>query len=197
MPILPLTCLVLAAALGTAPSRDTLGATDTISPADAYAPVPLTVDALTRMTTFWTLFRQEPPAISDTARATYHTILGYETNDWTHRNMTCLAVEEGSERRVRVVADCFQPDSFTVVDMVALAAHEPAVAADLTRAHLTAVHWEQLRRALYFAVLVVTADTSVASLDGGIEANLRFVQSHRPDLQRLQAAGMWLPRRMH
>jgi hypothetical protein len=147
-----------------------------IPPAVVADPLPvLTTDALTKLTTFWTLFSQEPDSVLNTARRAY---------------LREVVIPVGHAR-----------PSFFIMDMRALAAHAPAVAADLQRAGLTAQEHDAYRAALISAqtalVLRRTADDSatVQALLGDLTTsvlgrNMAFMEGHRQEVKTLAHAGI-------
>ena len=152
-------------------------ATATGSDGDDGTLVPLTLEALAKMTAFWTTFLTEPPAVRDTGRQHYQKplTLTLDLGRYEHQAITLPAV----------------------VDMEGLAAQYPSVAADLTRHHLTAAQWEQYRKALFTAVLVNQAlqgqvDTA-AILPATTGKNVAFLRAHPLVLAGLMASGMWFP----
>ena len=130
----------------------------------------LTVDALTRMATFWTAFTKEPPAIRDTARALH-------------------------AEAIPMTIGTFQVQ-LGVVDMIALATTYPSVAADLRHAGLTAQQWTSDRGALFQALLASNPQYGVSTSlpkTSSLAQNLALLKSNPQALQRLKATGMWLP----
>jgi hypothetical protein len=103
-------------------------------------PLPvLTTTAITQMTTFWTRFMQEPESIRTTARR-------------AHLREVAVPLGEGEEQ-VSVV----------MVDMVALAAQSPSVAADLQTAGFTAQQHDAYRVALTSARLTMEITVDIAT----------------------------------
>jgi hypothetical protein len=134
----------------------------------------LTVDALTRMTTFWSAFQKEPQAV--------------QNPDQIKPDSLELRLDLGSGGQ----------KSFPVegVNMVALAAKFPSVAADLQQAGLSALQWEQYRQALYDASLsaqVAKASDYTPTPTSGIGRNAAFLDAHPAAVAALQATGMWFP----
>jgi hypothetical protein len=136
----------------------------------------LTTDDLTRMTTFWAAFLQQPPSIRDIARRQLQTSFTLEFNVGlvTRQSMT-----------------------LGVVDLETLAARYPTVAADFVRAGLTPHRWTQLRAALFAAIL----SEQLKQLQGGgvsvgssvVRKNMALLRAHPDALKALRATGMWLP----
>jgi predicted esterase len=153
----------------------------TLAPADSD-PV-LTVDALQKMTTFWTKFQQEPDSVLGTGRT-------------THQQQLKLAL--GGE-----------PVSVITTDMRAMAETYPSVAADLKAAGLTVQQEEAYRAAI---LRVGLARTGGIAPGGNVDAmvlgqsipfapiaptsvfgkNLAFRQAHDAEFKALSKTGMWV-----
>lgn len=161
------------------------------APAVVADPLPLlTTRALTQLTTFWTRFQQEPDSIRTAARRAH---------------LREVAVPIGKDQV-----------SAWMVDMVALAAQHPSVAAALKAAGLTAAEHDVYRLALISASttkeLTVDAiaraarDTSIADLYKEMNMpvnavdevpaislqgkNIVFLVEHPDELERLAQTGM-------
>jgi hypothetical protein len=147
--------------------------------------VVLTVDALSRMTAFWAAFVKEPPSVRDIARMQ------------THKDVL-LSVDLGGASVSQLTVQ--------VVDMIAMAAKYPSVAADFKQAQVTPEQWEQLRLSLFTATVTdkilkaVTEKEKAQGSPGSIPApsplvgqNIAFLQTHQNELQALKATGMWFP----
>lgn len=138
----------------------------------------LTTEVLTKITTFWTSFQQEPDSIKTDARRAHL-------------------------REVAVPAAAEAPVSAWMVDMSALAARYPAVAADLKQAGLTAQEHDAYRLALLTAQYVRTGlraeayDRTNAILTEAVAANLvlkknlEFLDTHADELEALEATKVW------
>jgi predicted esterase len=152
----------------------------TLAPKDSD-PV-LTVDALTKMTTFWTKFQQEPDSVLQQGRT-------------THQHQLQLAL--GGE-----------PVLVITTDMRAMAKLYPSVAADLKAAGLTAQQEEQYRAAILrvgFARMggIAPGDAVDAmplgrslpfaqiSATSVLAKNLAFRQAHDAEFKALSQTGMW------
>jgi hypothetical protein len=129
-------------------------------------PPVLTTQALTQLTTFWTRFFQEPDTIRTTARRAY---------DRT------IVVPLGKTQVLTVM-----------VDMPALAAHVPAVAADLKAAGLTAEQHDAYRLAVVSALIASHTPAALAAAgDHSVLAqNVAFLQAHPDDVNALAWAGV-------
>ncbi len=142
----------------------------------------LTPQALARWTTFWTRFIAKPESIRTTARQAH---------------LKEIIIPIGQMR-----------PSVVVMDLPALAAKYPAVAADLRAAGLTAEQAEAYRLALLAGQVVArtrwraellgqSADTVLAAAFGDIEPssvtarNAAFIAAHPAELEMLEAVGMW------
>jgi hypothetical protein len=123
------------------------------------------------MTTFWTRFKQLPDAIKTTAR-------------------------RGLIREVLFPFGQVQ-SSTLMVDMAALAAKYPAVAAALRAAQLTPQEQEAYRVALLGARAYKALEARERALLGAAPSsalvqNLEFFQAHPEELAALAATGMWI-----
>jgi len=159
--------LALAATVGAAPAA----ATPAVSAVVADSDVVLTVDALTQMTKFWAAFMKETPAVRDTGRA---------------KHQKPLTVDAGSQ----------QLQLPGVVDMAAMAAAYPSVAADLKAAGLTAAQWEQYRKALVgasVAIQLAKANNTTPAATTAVGKNVVFLTAHTKEFDALKATGMWFP----
>lgn len=138
----------------------------------------LTSNALSRMTTFWRAFFNEPTEIRDTAR-------------FQHQMTLPLILDLG--------ASGIHSLSVRVVDMNAMAAEYPSVAADFKRAGLTPEQWSLFRRSLYTAFLTWQALQSQGGSGGGSASssvtavNIAFLEAHQTEVSGLRLAGMWFP----
>lgn len=150
-------------------------------------PVPvLTAEALTRMTTFWRQFIEEPESIRIEGRRAH---------------LREVSVALGAER-----------PSVWMTDMPALAAQYPSVAADLQAAGLTAQQHEAYRAALLGASVAkyLNIDLPQDSMfvaywrrergelprfavkaNSSLGRNIAFLQAHPDELQALEATEMW------
>jgi hypothetical protein len=136
-------------------------------------PVPvLTTDALTQMTAFWTSFMKEPDSIRTTARIAH---------------LREVVVPVGKE----------QP-SVLMVDIAALAAQYPSVAADLKAAGLTAQQHDAYRVALIGFITFQQVNAEQPLLLGSAEPtsvlgrNIRFIKAHPDEFNALEATKIWL-----
>jgi hypothetical protein len=175
MMVLDLTCLALSAALSAAPPS-TVQMPVTAVTTDS-APALLTVDALTRMTTFWQTFMKEDPTIRDQGRK---------------ENQEKVTIP------VAPVSGVQMPGTIQtqVVNMVAMASKYPSVVTDFKTAGLTPQQWEQDRVALFGAALVNQADQSGKQTGDGsvVWKNVAFLRQHQTEFQALQATGMFIPK---
>jgi hypothetical protein len=133
-------------------------------------PVPtLTTEALTKMTTFWTSFSQEPDSIRVTARRAH---------------LREVIVPVGQER-----------PSVWITDMSALAAKYPSVAADLKKAGLTAKQHDAYRVALISAQTSQFTKDEAGTVEATstLAKNLEFFYSHPDEFKALDAAGIAQP----
>jgi hypothetical protein len=128
----------------------------------------LTLDALTKMTIFWTGFMQEPDSISQIARE-------------EHRKEIIVPI--GQDR-----------GSLLMMDTRALAAKYPSVAADLKKAGLTAQQAEAYRVALITARATKQGVGQAGIVDSTsvIGRNMAFRHAHPDELKALAKTGMWL-----
>jgi hypothetical protein len=132
MLLLPLTCLVLSGMVDTTPAPAAPVAPAAQHAAADAGPEPvLTVDMLTKMEAFWTAFMKEPSAV--------------RTNG-VKENQESVSAKNGT-------VDVVVPD----VNIVAMAAKYPSVAADLKQAGLTAQQWESYRKEFYSAAFTWSA----------------------------------------
>jgi hypothetical protein len=133
-------------------------------------PLPaLSSDVMTKMTTFWTSFAQEPDSIRVTARrATLHEVV----------------VPVGTAKPI-----------IWMSDMVALAKKYPSVAADLKKAGMTAEQEQAYRVALISAqVSKSTGDEPGAPEANSVAAkNLEFLNGHLDEFRTLREAGIAHP----
>lgn len=132
-------------------------------------PPQLTVESMTHMTAFWTRFMQEPDSIKTAARRTH---------------VREVAVPVGKERV-----------SIVMVDMPALAAQYPSVAAAFKAAGLTPQQHDGYRAALASARMLVIGDELRALLavkaTSAMAKNVEFLRAHPNELAALEATGMW------
>lgn len=137
-------------------------------------PLPLlTADALTRLTAFWTGFAKESDSIRTTARR-------------AHLREVVVPVAE-------------ERPSVWLMDVAALAARYPSVAADLRQAGLTAQQHDDYRLALISAVIVKHAKDQVGAVAATslLGKNVAFVEAHPDELAALERAGIDDPDRVH
>lgn len=145
-------------------------------PAPRVVPGPIpavTTDILTKMAAFWSSFMEEPDSIFMTARR-------------AHQRETIVPV--GQE----------QP-TVSMMEMPALAAKYPSIAASLKAAGLTAEQHDVYRVALLSALLTDNigsvageiADTSV------LAKNIAFMKEHPDEFETLEKAGVKTPELMH
>ena len=133
-------------------------------------PLPaLTSDVLTKMTTFWTSFAQEPDAVRVTAR---------------RASLRETVVPIGTEKPLVWMSD-----------MPALAAKYPTVAADLKKAGLTAEQEQAYRVALISAQVSKVTGDEAGALDANSVAskNLQFLDGHLDEFKTLREAGIAHP----
>ena len=128
----------------------------------------LTAGAMTSMTTFWTRFLQEPDSIKTAGR-------------------------KANQKPLTVTAGKQQVPLPGVVDMIAMAAKYPSVAADLKQAGLTAAQWEGYRQALFDADVTQQAGGGDVPANSALEKNIAFLKGHEKELAALKATGMWFP----
>ncbi len=128
----------------------------------------LTPEALAQLTAFWTRFQQEPDSIRTTARQ-------------THQVQRLVPI---GEELVPVWS----------VDMPALAAKYPSVAAALQAAGLTAQQHDAYRLALISASATRQAEgvTAPVGASSALGQNLAFLRAHKSELVVLGATGMWV-----
>jgi hypothetical protein len=142
----------------------------------ADSQVHLTSDALKKLTTFWTTFLQEPPAIRDDGRKQHQKAV-----------VIPLMIDTAEFRAMQL----------GMVDMEGMAAQYAPVAADFKKAELTPQQWTQFRTALYSAALTQQAlesqGASVPTTSTVVGANVAFLQAHASELAALKASGMWFP----
>lgn len=141
------------------------------------SPPVLTTEALAQMTAFWTRFMQEPDSVKATARQTL---------------VREVIVPVGTEQT-----------SLLMVDMAALAAKYPSVAAALKAAGLTAERHDSYRAALASARLIMYSDSTKYSdpinhkrwipLDptSMVVKNFEFMSAHPDEAAALETSGMW------
>jgi hypothetical protein len=126
----------------------------------------LTVDVLTKMTTFLNAFMQEPDSIKTTARKA---------------NQMTLVVSVGANKQMDQIG----------MDLVAMATKYPSVAADLKAVGLTAQEWQAYRWALNSAS--ATVDLGMTAPSGSVLAkNVAFFRDHEKEIHALEASGMSL-----
>jgi hypothetical protein len=128
----------------------------------------LTLDALTKITIFWTGFMQEPDSISQIARA---------------EHQKEIVVPIGQER-----------GSLLIMDTRIMAAKYPSVAADLKKAGLTAQQAEAYRIALITARATKQGVGRAGTVDSTsvMGRNIAFRHAHPNELRVLAKTGMWL-----
>ena len=127
----------------------------------------LTADAIVKMTTFWSSFMQEPDSIATTARKA---------------NQEYITMSIGQ-----------MPVTVVKTNMIAMAAKYPSVAADLSKAGLTAQQEEAYRAAIIrvgFTRLAGETAGSVAETSV-LGKNLALRVSHPEEFKALSATGMW------
>ncbi len=137
-------------------------------------PAPLlTIDAIGKLTAFWTRFMQEPESIQTAARRAY-------------------------VREVVVPVGANEQTSLLMVEMPALAAKYPSVAKALQDAELTAQEHDAYRAALVSARITENVSENFStSLIGPVEKmsvlgqNVEFMAAHPDELQALAATKMW------
>lgn len=150
-----------------------------LSAAAAVAPAPavradstplLTVEAMTSMTNFWAAFMKEPDSIKTTGRKA---------------NQEPVTIPVGKQ----------QTNLPGVVNMNAMAAKFPAVAADLKKAGLTSQQWEGYRAALLSAALTkqVASQAGTPDANSALGKNVAFLDAHQKEFDALKATGMWFP----
>ncbi len=131
----------------------------------ADPPPELTLDALAKMTAFWTHFVEEPDSIRMVAR---------------REHLRAVTVPVGTERPMVMMTD-----------MAALAATYPSVAAALKAAGLTAQEHDAYRAALASARAIKNSGEAdvIGTLDStSIQAkNVIFMDEHQDELQALEA----------
>ncbi len=138
------------------------------APSVVANPLPLlTTDVVTQMTTFWNSFQQEPDSIRTTAR-------------WAHLREVIVPI--GEER-----------PSTVMVDMPALAAKYPTVAAALKAAGLTAQQHEAYRVALLSASIAknVRGKAGTVEANSVLAKNIEFMDAHADELKMLETTRMW------
>jgi hypothetical protein len=144
--------------------------------ASADSQVHLTSDALAKMTTFWTTFLQEPPAIRDDGRKQHQKAI-----------VIPLMIDTSEFRGMQL----------GMVDMEGMAAQYAPVAADFKKVGLTPEQWTQFRTALYSAALTQQAlesqGVSASAVPTTVGTNVAFLQAHASELAALKASGMWFP----
>ncbi len=149
------------------------------SPYTFVDPPLLTAEGVARMTTFWIRFMQLPDSIKATARRTL---------------VREVLVPVGKEHI-----------STLMVDMSALAAQFPSVAAVFEAVQLTPQQHDAYRAAalgvlIYESTLLSHPYNAEYSLGYQLEVNpvsalgrnLGFLNSHRDEFARLEATGMWV-----
>jgi hypothetical protein len=129
-------------------------------------PVPLlTREALAQLTAFWVAFQQEPDSIRTTAR-------------WAHLREVTVTV--GEER-----------PSVVLVDMPALAAQYPSVAAALKQAGLTAQQHDAYRIALISGIVTKAELAGAVEPTSVVGKNIAFLGAHQEELKALEATRIW------
>jgi len=131
------------------------------------------------MTTFLTSVNHEPTAVRERARAV--------AQEKVHFHLSVLIDST-------MFGELYETPQG--VNMIALAAHVPAVAADLRRANLTPHEWEAFRRSLYAASVMDRMTHMGLPVFGDVtlSRNVQFLQSHVQDVTAVVAAGLPLPR---
>jgi hypothetical protein len=175
--LLPLTWLVVSPRLAAAAPAPLVWA-DTGVVSDTTQPL-LPDDAVRRMTAFLTSFTHEPTAVRDRARAV--------APEEVHFHLSALIDST-------MFGEMYETPQG--VNMIALAAHVSAVAADLRRANLTPHEWEAFRRSLYAASVMdrMMHMGLPAFGDGTLSRNVQFLRSHAQEVTAAVAAGLPLPR---
>ncbi len=137
-------------------------------------PVPvLTTDIVTKMTDFWSRFMEEPDSIF-------------------------MAGRRAHQREVIVPVGQEQP-SVAMMDMPALAAKYPSIAAALKAAGLTAEQHDAYRVAILSALLTKNIGEVAGVVDDAspLAKNLAFLEDHPDELEALETAGVKTPELMH
>ena len=149
-------------------------------PALVADPLPLlTPKAMTQMLTFWGSFQQEPDSICRAAR---------------QRHLREVLVPVGPKEA---------PPSTGMVDMAALVAEVPTVAAKLKAVGLTAQQHDAYRLALLSAIVLAAAQNRAAAVDqwhpslvvdgnSVMGHNVAFVLAHSDDLLALEQTAIWM-----
>jgi hypothetical protein len=159
----------LAAMAGATPTVPAHAYTRTVVDTDSV----LTVDALTRMTTFWASLKKKK---EDVVLRKDESVENRKSKLWY-----------GSEHFVDARA-------YSLMDMVVIAAKYPSVAVHLQQAGLTAKQWDDYDTALWSALLT---DESLEHAPDGVVptavqvANIRFLKDHLKEFNALRATGMW------
>jgi len=123
----------------------------------------LTVDVLTRMTTFWASFVKEPDSVQVRGRRSIH--------EWM------------------VVTDGQQQGQVKAINMAAMAAKYPSIATDFKQAGLVPQQWEDYRRAIFDALLAPSSTPATSVLG----QNVAFLGAHQQEFDALKAAGERFP----
>ena len=128
----------------------------------------LTTSIMTRMTTFWDRFQQEPDSVRITARLAHQ-----------HR----IHVDIGQQRVTVILAD-----------IPVLAMQYPSIAADLQAAGLTAKQEERDRAAILGVELNRRANGTAGTPDQTsiLAKNLAFREAHDAEFDELTMTGMWV-----
>jgi hypothetical protein len=150
------------------------GATPThaVPPAAADSDPVLTVKALNQMTAFWGSFMKEPDSVKGAGSVA-------QQEDPTLSRVTMSIGQQG----VSVIK----------VNMIALAAKYPSVAADLEKAGLTAQQEEAYRVALIRVKFTHMAGTTAGTIADSsvLGKNMAFWKEHDKEFSELDATEMW------
>ncbi|HXC25742.1 MAG TPA: hypothetical protein VNU46_07495 [Gemmatimonadaceae bacterium] len=180
-----LTRLVLSATLAAAhgPAPTAALRADTIVASDTTQPI-LPDSAIHQMLVFWANFQHEPAAVRDSANAATHEEIVFH-----------LAGQLDTLPERRKLFD--YPRG---VNVLVLAQRYPSVVADLHRANLTPLQWEQFRRSLYAAFVLdqlMKDGLPKSKVEGLVSVttlrNVEVLHAHAKDVDALVAAGMTFP----
>jgi hypothetical protein len=165
----------------------------------------LTTALFDKLNDFWNRFMDEPMAIRDAGHK-HPTFMEFP------RELQQLGLPPRMRSAAVILPDSISPIGrranqkwvslvighesvlIQLMDIAALAAKHPTVAADLRTAGLTAQQAEAARTALLSALATLkTPDNKAGTVAPGsaLEKNIAFVQSHKAEMEALDQVGMW------
>ncbi|HXC24315.1 MAG TPA: hypothetical protein VNU46_00260 [Gemmatimonadaceae bacterium] len=130
--------------------------------------VPLTVDALNRLTTFWSLFLHEPNRYPEWLK---------------HQRTYIVAIPTSTGQRLATT-------KFRGLNMVTMAAAYPSIAADLKKAGLTPTQWNTFRNAVLGAAYTEDLEQQGAGTPipyAVVQRNIALLHAHQAAYENFKA----------